>query len=84
VPGAVYNPALDTVPPVAVHVTAVFELPVTVAVNCCVTDVCKDAEVGLIEMLTTEVTVTVALADFVVSAALVAVTVYVPAVPGAV
>ena len=61
-----------------------FEVPVTVAVNCCVADVCKDAEVGLTEMLTTEFTVTVALADFVVSATLVAFTVYVPAVPGAV
>ena len=71
-------------PPVAVHVTAVFEVPVTVGVNCCVADVCKDAAVGLIEIPTMAVTVTVALADFVVSAALVAVTVYVPAVPGAV
>jgi hypothetical protein len=31
---AVYKPALDTVPPVADHVTAVFVVPVTVAVNC--------------------------------------------------
>ena len=34
--GAVYKPAVETVPPVADHVTAVFEVPVTVAVNCCV------------------------------------------------
>jgi hypothetical protein len=74
--GAVYKAALDRVPPVAVHVTVVFELPVTVAVNCCVPDVCRDAEVGLIEILTTgAVTVTVALADLVVSATLVAFTV---------
>jgi hypothetical protein len=72
----VYKPELETVPPVAVHVTAVFELPVTVAVNCCVADVCKDAVVGLIETLTAgAVTVTVALADLVVSATLVALTV---------
>ena len=67
---------LDTVPPLADQVTAVLVVPVTVAVNCCVAPVCMDAEVGL--MLTTTggggaVTVTVADADFVVSAALVAV-----------
>ena len=69
-----YKPELETVPPVAVQVTAVFVVPVTVAANCCVADVCKDAEVGLTEMLTTgAVTVTVADAFLVVSAALVAV-----------
>ena len=58
-------------------------LPVTVAVNCCVPPVCSDAEFGL--MLTaTRVTVIVADADFVLSATLVAVTVNVPAVVGAV
>ena len=31
------------VPPVAVHVTPVFELPVTVAVNCCVPPTCTEA-----------------------------------------
>ena len=31
---AVYRPAVEMVPPVAVQVTAVLELPVTVAVNC--------------------------------------------------
>ena len=72
--GAVYRPALEIVPPVANQVTAVFVLPVTVAVNCCVPPVCSDAEVGL--MLTaTRVTDTVAEADFVLSATLVAVTV---------
>jgi len=39
----VYKPEPDTVPLVAVHVTDVFDVPVTVAVNCCVADVCKDA-----------------------------------------
>ena len=74
-------------PPVAVQVTAVFELPVTVAVNCCVLLVCRLAELGLIVIDTTggvAVTVTAAEAALVVSAALVAVTVNVPAVAGAV
>ena len=43
---AVYKPLLETVPPVAVHVTAVFELPVTVAVNCWVLPDCRVALVG--------------------------------------
>ena len=34
--GAVYRPLVETVPPVADQVTAVLEVPVTVAVNCCV------------------------------------------------
>jgi len=73
----------ETVPPVADHVTAVLLLPVTVAVNCCVPPVCNEADVGL--MLTeTSMTVTVAEADLVLSATLVAVTVNVPAVAGAV
>ena len=33
---AVKRPLVEIVPPVAVQVTAVFELPVTVAVNCLV------------------------------------------------
>jgi hypothetical protein len=37
--GAVYNPADDTVPPVAVHVTDVLLEPVTLALNCCVAPV---------------------------------------------
>ena len=78
VAGAVYIPVLEIVPPVADQVTDVFVLPVTVAVNCWVAPVCTDAEVGL--MLTTTggggaVTVTVAEADFVGSATLVALTV---------
>ena len=52
-------------------------MPVTVAVNCCVPPACSEAEVGLIATATGAggvVTVTVAEADFVVSATLVAVT----------
>jgi len=74
------------VPPVADQVTAVLLLPVTVAVNCCVAPVISEAVVGEIETETTTgtVTVTVAAADLVGSATLVALTVKVPAVPGAV
>lgn len=82
-PGAVYKPPVLTVPPVAVHVTTVLVLPVTVAVNCCVALICRVAAVGLMVTATgggeASVTVTVEDADFVVSATLVAVTVNVPA-----
>ena len=63
-----------------------FESPLTVAVNCCVPPVDSDIEVGEIETDTTTgaLTVTLAVADLVASAALVAFTVYVPAVAGAV
>jgi hypothetical protein len=84
VAGAVYRPEVETVPPVADHVTEVLLEPVTVAVNCCAAPVINDAEVGLIEIATGTATVTVADADFELSATLVAVTVYVPALPGAV
>jgi hypothetical protein len=60
--------------------------PETVAVNCCVPLGASVAEVGL-TLTDTEagfVMVTLALALFVVSAALVAVTVWLPAPPGAV
>ena len=73
---------VETVPPAAVQVTAVLLLPVTVAVNCCVAPVISDAVVGEMET-ETAVTVTIAAADLVVSATLVALTVKVPAVPGA-
>jgi hypothetical protein len=66
------------------QVTAVFVVPVTVAVNCWVAPVSIVAESGLIEIETGAETVTVADADLVLSAALVAFTVYVPAVAGAV
>lgn len=62
-------------------------VPVTVAANCWVALVCRAADFGLIETPTggaLVVTVIVALALFVPSATLVALTVYVPAVVGAV
>ncbi len=55
--------------------TVVLVEPVTVAVNCCVLPATNVTEVGLIETETGTVTVTVADADFVGSATLVAVTV---------
>ena len=74
------------VPPVADQVTPVLLDPVTVVVNCCVPLVRMEAEVGEMVMTTTGVvvTVTVADADLVVSATLVAFTVKVPVLPGAV
>jgi len=70
-------PVPDTVPPLAVHVTAVLELPVTVAVKLCVPPVVRLAVVGemLRDTVAGAVTVIVALADLVVSATLVAVSV---------
>lgn len=56
----------------------VLVLPVTVAVNCCVAPVCSDADVGLMLTAITgggAFTVTVAEADLLGSATLVAVTV---------
>jgi hypothetical protein len=85
--GEVYKPDAVIVPPVADQVTAVLLEPVTVAVNCCVFPVWIEDEDGLIETETDgggAVTVTVAVADFVESATLVAVMVYVPGVIGAV
>ena len=81
-----YKPAEVMVPPVADHVTALFVVPVTVAVNCCVPPVSTEAEVGEMVIETTGValTVTAAEADLVGSATLVAVTLYVPEVEGAV
>jgi hypothetical protein len=60
-----------------VHVTDVFVAPVTFAVNCCDAPVWSELEVGEIETATVGDGArieTAALADFVVSAALVAVT----------
>ena len=74
-------------PPVAVHVTPVFEEPVTVAVNCCVAPDWTVAVVGEIEILTlggAPAIVTAAEALLVESAALVAVTENEPAVVPAV
>jgi hypothetical protein len=69
----VYSPDEETVPPVAVQVTAVFVEPVTVAVNCCVPFAWIAAAPGEIETATGAATVTVAAADFVLSATLLAV-----------
>ncbi len=62
-------------PPVADQVTAVLLEPLTLAVNCCVPPVSSEAEVGEIVTATGALTVTVADADLVVSATLVAFTV---------
>ena len=72
-------------PPLADQVAAVLLEPVTVAVNCSVPPVISDAEVGEMERPTTAgaLTVAVAEADLVPSVTLVVVTVYVPAVLGA-
>ena len=80
--GAVYKPAGVIFPqlepkqplPETLHVTDVFALPVTCAENCREADGATLAEVGEIVTVTTGTTVTVALADFVVSACDVAVT----------
>jgi len=81
--GAVYKPPAEIVPqpepeqpavPETLHVTDVFALPVTRAENCREADGATLAEVGEIVTVTTGTTVTVALADFVVSACDVAVT----------
>ena len=79
VEGAVYRPLLDTEPPPVsstLHVTAVLDVPVTVAVNCCVPSSATVCAVGLMLTVTTGValTVTVASAVFEVSATLVATT----------
>lgn len=75
--GAVYRPEAEIAPPVAVQVTAEFDVPLTLAVNCWVPPVCNDAEFGETVTVTTGAAVTVTWADpdLVESAALVAVTV---------
>ena len=81
--GAVYKPVAETVPqaapaqpvPVTLQVTAVFVVPVTVSVNCCVPPARTVTVVGLTVTETTARMVTVAEADLVLSATLVAVTV---------
>jgi hypothetical protein len=69
---------LETAPPDADQLTKVLVVPVTVAVNCCVPPAVTDASTGVIEIAIGTgfvVTVTVAVADSLESAALVAVTV---------
>ena len=61
--------------PETLQVTAVFVVPVTVAVNCCEAAVATFVEVGETETTTGAITVTVAEADLVGSACEVAVTV---------
>jgi hypothetical protein len=60
--------------PVTLQLTAVLDVPVTVAVNCCRVDVTTVAVAGDTETLIAATKVTVALADFVASAFEVAVT----------
>ncbi len=60
-------------PAVADQVTAVLLEPLTLAVNCCVPPVSSEAEAGEIVTATGALTVTVAEADLVLSATLVAV-----------
>ena len=70
---------LETVPTTGFmdQVTAVFDDPVTVAVNCWVWDAVRDAVDGVRETLTGGARAMLALADLVGSTALVAVTVMV-------
>jgi molybdopterin biosynthesis enzyme MoaB len=83
----VKRPACETAPLDADHVTDLSAtFPCTAAVNCCVASVRMFAVVGEMETPVTvgALTVTEAEADFVLSARLVAVTVTLPAVAGAV
>lgn len=75
--GAVYSPPGVMLPPVVVQVTAVLLVPEMVAVNCCVAPVVKPAMPGEMPMATAGAvaTLTMADADLVGSATLVAVTV---------
>jgi hypothetical protein len=69
-------PLEETFPPVADQVTELLLLPVTVAVNCCLAPLESEAEFGETATVTAgALTVTVAEADLVESAALVAFTV---------
>src|SRR5690242_7281948 len=83
IPGAVYRPEVE-IEPVAGEidqVTAVLVLPVTAAVNCCVLPPWRLAESGvrLTATAAAGLSVTAAVADFVGSATLVALTVTVVA-----
>lgn len=80
--GAVYSPVPFIVPqaealhpdPKTVHVTAVFEVPTTDAVNCCVAPVATDVLAGVTVTATTGTMVTFAEADLLEFAMLVATT----------
>jgi len=56
VAGAVYSPLLEMLPleapPAMLHVTAVFDAPVTVAVNCCVLPAATLTAIGATEIVT--------------------------------
>jgi hypothetical protein len=85
--GATYTPPALMVPLAADHVTDLSEtLPDTLAENCKVPPVVTEVEDGeiLTELTAGAETVTLAVPNFVVSAALVAVIVSVPALVGAV
>jgi hypothetical protein len=73
--GAVNKPALETVPSVDVQLTAVLDVPCTVATNCCVSPDDTDTELGDTATVTLAAgeTETDAVAAFVGSATLVAV-----------
>jgi hypothetical protein len=49
---AVYIPVAEIVPPEADQVTLVFDVPVTLAENCCMLPVCTDTELGLMVTVT--------------------------------
>jgi len=61
---AVYKPDVEIVPPVAVHVTAVLDDPVTVAVNCCVCPTCSVLLVGLTVTCTGDPTDEITIVNF--------------------
>jgi len=67
--------AFPPLTPLTCHVTAVFAVFPTVAVNCCVSEVTTVAVLGLTATVTGGVTVTVAVSDFVLSACEIALTV---------
>jgi hypothetical protein len=80
--GAEYIPAESIVPqdvalqpaPCTVHVTAVFDVPTTDAVNCCVAPVATEKLLGVTVTATTDTMVTLADADLLAAAVLVAIT----------
>ena len=75
--GAVYTPVAEIVPTFGLNdqATTELEVPPTVAVNRWVWEAVRVVESGVSEMLTSGVSITIALADFVRSATLVAFTV---------
>jgi hypothetical protein len=75
-PGAVYSPLEEMVPTAGLRLqlTAVFGVPVTVAVNCCACPAFSVTVAGLTDTKTTGISVSTALANFVLSIMLVAIT----------